>query len=123
VWRSPIENDDGAASRQDLQSPQLGWNSRQTYDNPGTIMEPKTFMRLAVLTLTMLSLGGCANLERHHPNAMSQADDDAYCQANGGPQGSAAYTACRKDRDVAATRSDRMERTHRDLAERMLNGQ
>ena len=35
----------------------------------------------------------------------------------------AAYTACRKNRDVSATRSDRMERTHRDLAERMLNGQ
>ncbi len=35
----------------------------------------------------------------------------------------AAYAACRKDRDVAATHSDRMEKTHRDLAERMLNGQ
>ena len=85
-------------------------------------MEPKTFMRLAVFTLTMLSLGGCANLERHHPNAMSQADDDAYCQANGGPQGSAAYTACRKDRDVqrngAIARADRRQR---DLGEYMLN--
>ena len=86
-------------------------------------MRSKTFMRFAAFALIALWLGGCANLERHHPNAMSQTDDDAYCQTNGGPQGSAAYTACRKDRDVAATRSDRMERTHRDLAERMLNGQ
>jgi hypothetical protein len=91
--------------------------------NPGTIMRPKTFMRFAALALPALSLGGCANLERHNPSAVSQTDDDAYCQAHGGSQGSAAYTACRKDRDVAATRSDRMERTHRDLAERMLNGQ
>ena len=86
-------------------------------------MRSKTFMRLAALALTAIWLGGCANLERHNPNAISQTDDDTYCQANGGPQGSPAYSACRKDRDVAATRSDRMEKTHRDLAERMLNGQ
>lgn len=82
-----------------------------------------TAIVLAVLSLAALSLGGCANLERHNPSALSQGDDDAYCQANGGSQGSAGYTACRKNRDVAATRSDRMERSHRDLAERMLNGQ
>jgi hypothetical protein len=86
-------------------------------------MRPKASMNFAALALTALLLGGCANLERHNASAVSQGDDDAYCQAQGGPQGSAAYTACRKDRDVAATRSDRMERTHRDLAERMLNGQ
>ncbi|MBN9148204.1 MAG: hypothetical protein J0I83_08370 [Nitrobacter sp.] len=86
-------------------------------------MQPKTLMPLAAFAVAALWLGGCANLERHNPSAVSQADDDAYCQTHGGPQGSAAYTACRKDRDVAATRSDRMERTHRDLAERMLNGQ
>jgi hypothetical protein len=82
-----------------------------------------TSMRHAAIVLAALSLGGCANLERHNSNALSQTDDDGYCQAQGGPQGSAGYTACRKNRDVAATRSDRMERTHRDLAERMLNGQ
>ncbi|MEO6945601.1 MAG: hypothetical protein ABI146_01670 [Nitrobacter sp.] len=86
-------------------------------------MRLKTFMHLTALVMTALSLGGCASLERHTPNAVSQTDDDAYCQTKGGPQGSAAYTACRKDRDVAATQSDRMERTHRNLAERMLNGQ
>ncbi len=105
----------------DLHFPQLSPNSRVT-GNPGTTMRLKTSIRIAALVL-IASLGGCANLERHNASAVSQGDDDAYCQAHGGPQGSAAYTACRKDRDVAATRSDRMERTHRDLAERMLNGQ
>jgi hypothetical protein len=77
----------------------------------------------AAMLLAVLTLAGCANLERHNPNAVSQMDDDAYCKTNGGPQGSAAYVSCRKDRDVAATHEDRMARTHRDLAERMLNGQ
>ena len=75
------------------------------------------------LLLTVLSLAGCANLDRRNPNPVSQMDDDAYCKANGGPQGSAAYVACRKDRDVAATHADGMERTHRNLTERMMNGQ
>ncbi|HVV40021.1 MAG TPA: hypothetical protein VHC94_03045 [Nitrobacter sp.] len=86
-------------------------------------MRPKTGTRLAILAVAMLSLAGCANLERHQPTAQSQTDDDAYCKANAGPQGSAAYVSCRKDRDVAATHEDRMEQTHRNLAERMLNGQ
>ena len=89
----------------------------------GRTTSTRAVIAMAVLSLTVLSLGGCANLERHNPSALSQGDDDAYCQTHGGPQGSAAYTACRKNRDVAATRSDRMERSHRDLAERMLNGQ
>jgi hypothetical protein len=52
-------------------------------------------------------------------------DDDAYCQKAGAP-GSSAYVACRKNRDVASSRaasSDRYERAHKDMAERMLNGQ
>ena len=47
-------------------------------------MRLKTFMHLAALAMTALSLGGCANLERHTPSAVSQADDDAYCQTKGG---------------------------------------
>jgi hypothetical protein len=77
----------------------------------------------AAVLLTVLTLAGCANLDRRNPNAVSQMDDDAYCQSHGGPQGSAAYVACRKDRDVAATHADGMERTHRNLTERMMNGQ
>jgi hypothetical protein len=87
------------------------------------MMRLKITTHLAAVGVAALALGGCAGLERHQQNAQSQTDDDAYCASNGGPQGSAGYTACRKDRDVAATRSDRMEKTHRDLAERMLNGQ
>lgn len=86
-------------------------------------MRLKTSTYLTGLALTALLLAGCANLERHNPTAISQADDDAYCQAHGGPQGSAAYVACRKDRDVAATRADRMDRTYRNMTERMMNGQ
>ena len=80
---------------------------------------------LAVLAVAAaLPLGACASVDRRQPIAQSQADDDAYCQSAAGPIGSSAYTACRKDRDVAATRTDsKAERQHRNLAERMLNGQ
>ena len=61
------------------------------------------------MMLTALTLAGCANLERHQSNPVSQMDDDTYCQSHGGPQGSAAYVACRKDRDVAATRAGARE--------------
>jgi hypothetical protein len=74
------------------------------------------------------SLGGCAQLSQNTgPQASSQQpvmDDDAYCQKEGAP-GSSAYVACRKNRDVASSRaasSDRYERAHKDMAERMLNG-
>jgi hypothetical protein len=74
------------------------------------------------------TLGGCAQLSQESgPQASSQqpvTDDDAYCQ-KAGPAGSSAYVACRKNRDVASSRaasSDRYERAHKDMAERMLNG-
>ena len=80
--------------------------------------------RWIILTLTALALASCAGVERHQPAAQSQTDDDAYCKSTAGQQGSPAYIACLKDRDVAAARSDqRLERTHRNLSERMLNGQ
>jgi hypothetical protein len=72
--------------------------------------------------MAALLLAGCAQFERR-PMA-DVADDDALCRAQGEP-GSAAYAACRKDRDVArseATSSNsRIERAHRNLAEDMLN--
>ena len=50
-------------------------------------------------------------------------DDDAVCRAKGYAAGSPEYVACRKDRDVANSRENRMERAHRNLAEDMVNGQ
>lgn len=79
---------------------------------------------LLALAAAALSLGACASVDRHQPAAASQTDDDAYCQSTAGKQGTPAYTACRKDRDIAASRADeRLERTHRNLTDRMLNGQ
>lgn len=87
----------------------------------------KTFMapRAMALAIVGLALTGCANLERHAvPVEATQNDDDAYCRQSAGPQGSDAYVACRKDRDVQRGRADnRIERQHRNMAERMLNGQ
>lgn len=76
---------------------------------------------LLVLT-TALLLGGCAQFER---NTAPQAnvDDDAICRAEGEP-GSPGYVACRKNRDVQSSRASgnlRIERSHRNLAEDMLN--
>jgi hypothetical protein len=76
------------------------------------------------------AMAGCAQLSQDSgPQASSSQqpvmDDDAYCQKAGAP-GSSAYVACRKNRDVASSRaasSDRYERAHKDMAERMLNGQ
>lgn len=75
------------------------------------------------------AVGGCAQLSQETAPQASQEqpvmDDDAYCQKVGAP-GSSAYVACRKNRDVASSRaasSDRYERAHKNMAERMLNGQ
>jgi hypothetical protein len=75
-----------------------------------------------LLGVAALLLGGCAQFERNQP--VATVDDDAYCRANSGEPGSSAYAACRKDRDVAASRAaggSRIERAHRNLAEDMLN--
>ncbi len=76
------------------------------------------------LAIAGLALTGCANLNRHSvPVEATQNDDDAYCRQSGA-QGSDAYVACRKDRDnQRGLAGDRMERQHRNMAERMLNGQ
>ena len=73
--------------------------------------------------------GGCAQMSQDGGPLASRdqpvVDDDAYCQKVGTP-GSSAYVACRKDRDLAASRaasSERYERAHKNMAERMLNGQ
>ena len=71
------------------------------------------------LGIAAMLLSACANFEREQPRAV--VDDDAYCRGQGLAQGSKEYVACLKDRDVAATRGDRMEKAHRNLAEDMLN--
>lgn len=77
-----------------------------------------------VLAAIGLLLAGCAQFERQAA-PVATVDDDAYCRANSGKPGSAAYVACRKDRDVAASRAasggSGIERAHRNLAEDMLN--
>jgi len=81
--------------------------------------------RTALTLFAGLALAGCASLERHSvPVEATQNDDDSYCRQNGVAQGSDAYVACRKDRDVQRSHAaDKIERQHRNLAERMLNGQ
>jgi len=80
-----------------------------------------------LMLLTGFALAGCSSFERHQPPeaaAAAQTDDDAACRANGVAPGSDAYVACRKDRDARrGVATDRLERSHRNLAERMLNGQ
>jgi hypothetical protein len=78
-----------------------------------------TFLALALIGA---GLAGCANLNRHSvPVEATQNDDDAYCRQSGTP-GSDPYVACRKDRDhQRGLAGDRMERQHRNMAERMLN--
>ena len=82
------------------------------------VMKP----RLVPAFFAAVLLAGCAQFERNQPVAAT--DDDAICRAQGEP-GSAAYVACRKDRDVAGGRAaagnSRIERAHRNLAEDMLN--
>ena len=75
------------------------------------------------LCATALLLSACAQFERNQPiSAAAAPDDDAICRSQGYTSGSKEYIACRKDRDVQATRGDRMEKAHRNLAEDMLNG-
>jgi len=82
---------------------------------------------LAALALTGLLASGCAQLERQKPqeaSAQTMQDDDAYCRDQAGPPGSAPYAECLKIRDQKrGAAENRIERTHRNLSERMLNGQ
>ncbi|MBI3701799.1 MAG: hypothetical protein HY242_15325 [Afipia sp.] len=76
-------------------------------------------IRLGLAVGLALALSACSSFERDKPVAVT--DDDAYCRRQGYTQGSKEYAACLKDRDVAASRGDRIERAHRNLAEDMLN--
>jgi hypothetical protein len=81
-----------------------------------------TKMRLLLAMLVSVSLAGCLQTARQQVEA-AVIDDDALCQKNAGPPGSGAYTACMKDRDVQRGQSQaRMDRSHRRVADDMLNG-
>lgn len=86
-----------------------------------------THVRAVLLLFAGLALAGCSGFERHQsPEAVAaaQTDDDTFCRADGVAPGSDAYVACRKNRDARrGNAADRLERGHRNLAERMLNGQ
>jgi hypothetical protein len=85
-------------------------------------MRSITARHLFALSLAALSLAACATRTEAPMSAGLSEDDDAYCQAHGGPTGSPQYVSCRKDRDVqrsdALTRADKKQR---DLGEYMLN--
>jgi hypothetical protein len=52
------------------------------------------------LTLAALALAACSH---RGDTTVSLGDDDAFCRANNVQVGSAAYVACRKDRDAEPT--------------------
>jgi hypothetical protein len=73
------------------------------------------------LTLATLALGGCAQRGQIPVSSLGE-DDDAICRANGVAAGSAAYVACRKDRDAVRSNAvARADRAQQNLAEYMLN--
>ena len=76
--------------------------------------------RCFVFLAAALALAGCFQT-RPSPVASAAADDEALCSSRGAP-GSNDYAACMKDRDIARERSQaRTDRTHRRVAEDMLN--
>jgi hypothetical protein len=82
----------------------------------------RSFARPCIaLLLAALALGACARRTELPVSSLGE-DDDAICRANGVAVGSAAYVACRKDRDVV--RGDAIasaDHKQRDLGEYMLN--
>jgi hypothetical protein len=76
---------------------------------------------LIALTLAALVLGACAQRSQLPVSSLGE-DDDVICRANGVAVGSAAYVACRKDRDVVRSNAvARSDRAQRDLGEYMVN--
>jgi hypothetical protein len=71
------------------------------------------------LTLAALALAACSH---RGDTTVSLGDDDAFCRANNVQVGSAAYVACRKDRDAErANAAAHADQKQRGLAEYMLN--
>ena len=76
-------------------------------------------IQLTALMLSSILLSACSVVER--TPALAQRDDDGYCRANGGEQGSKAYAECLKSRDTASAQSSRLDRSHLRMSEDMLN--
>jgi hypothetical protein len=87
-------------------------------------MPPLRLLTLAALTT--FALAGCAQFERRQDPAVtasSAQEDDAYCRREAGEPGSPRYAECLKIREQKREAfSGRIERTHRNLSERMLDG-
>lgn len=87
-------------------------------------MSVQMSVRLSKLSLLMvlgLGLSACAQISRETAGSAGLADDDAACRSSGAP-GSDAYAACVKNRDVSREQSQaRRDRTHKRVAEDMLN--
>lgn len=77
--------------------------------------------KLSVIVVLGFSLSACAQISRETANTAGPSDDEAYCRSSGAP-GSDAYAACVKNRDVSREQSQaRRDRTHKRVAEDMLN--
>ncbi len=72
-------------------------------------MQPSPAKLCIALTLAVLALAACTQ-RGDTPLSMLGEDDDAICRANNVALGSAAYVACRRNRDAirsnAAARAD-----------------
>lgn len=78
-----------------------------------------TFSKFFAVTGACFLLGACAQVSRE--TASGPADDDSHCRSSGAP-GTDAYAACLKNRDAAREQSQgRRDRTHRRVADDMLN--
>lgn len=83
----------------------------------------KHFLAVALLVVAPALTSCMTSQDSPFASVKPAADDDAYCRANSGEAGTAAYANCRKDRDAGSIRSNsRMEQAHKNLAESMLNG-
>jgi hypothetical protein len=88
----------------------------------GMTHRTQKFLIAAAIALLLSGCESMPSFERNKP-AEVVVDDDALCRGKGYAAGSPDYIACRKDRDAANSRENRMERAHRNLAEDMLNSQ
>ena len=76
------------------------------------------FLKFPMLLFAGVTLAACAQIERAPP--LAQRDDEGYCRANAGEQGSKAFAECLQSRDAQAASSSRLDKAHRRFSEDML---